>query len=64
MCDPDRSDHTSNGKGEKKMDAWNQVIAQISDVLWNSVLLFLLVGTGVYFSIRTRFVQVRKFKTA
>ena len=47
MCDPHRSDHTSNGKGEKKMDALNQAIAQISDVLWNSVLLFLLVGTGV-----------------
>ena len=28
------------------MDALNQAIAQISDVLWNSVLLFLLVGTG------------------
>ena len=52
MCDPHRSDHTSNGKGEKKMDALNQAIAQISDVLWNSVLLFLLVGTGVYFSDR------------
>ena len=64
MCDPHLSDHTSNGKGEKKMDALNQAIAQISDVLWNSVLLFLLVGTGVYFSVRTRFVQVRKFKTA
>ena len=64
MCDPHRSDHTSNGKGEKKMDALNQAIAQISDVLWNSVLLFLLVGTGAYFSVRTRFVQVRKFKTA
>ena len=64
MCDPHRSDHTSNGKGEKKIDALNQAIAQISDVLWNSVLLFLLVGTGVYFSVRTRFVQVRKFKTA
>ena len=25
------------------MDALNQAIAQISDVLWNSVLLFLLV---------------------
>ena len=44
------------------MDALNQAIAQISDVLWNSVLLFLLVGTGVYFSVRTRFVQVRNYK--
>lgn len=44
------------------MDALNQAIAQISDVLWNSVLLFLLVGTGVYFSVRTRFVQVRSLR--
>ena len=64
ICDSHRLDHTSKEKGEKKMDALNQTIAQISDVLWNSVLLFLLVGTGVYFSIRTRFVQIRKFKTA
>ena len=60
MCDSHRSDHTSNGKGEKKMDALNQAIAQISDVLWNSVLLFLLVGTGVYFSVRTRFCTGKK----
>ena len=30
------------------MDALNQAIAQISDVLWNSVLLFLLVGPALY----------------
>ena len=34
---------------KRKMDALNQAIAQISDVLWNSVLLFLLVGTGSLF---------------
>ena len=38
--------------------AW---IEQFSDVLWNSLLLFLLVGTGVYFTVRLRGVQVRRF---
>ena len=40
-----------------------QVVAAVNDVLWNKclVLLFLLLGSGVFFSIRTRFVQVRKF---
>ena len=46
------------------MDAVNNVIVQISDVVWNYLLLFLLVGTGIFFTIRTRFVQVRRFKTA
>ena len=32
-----------------------------ADFVWNNLLLFLLVGTGVLFSIRTRFVQVRRF---
>ena len=46
------------------MDAVNNVIVRISDVVWNYLLLFLLVGTGIFFTIRTRFVQVRRFKTA
>ena len=39
------------------------IVAAVNDVLWNKylLLLFLLLGSGVYFSIRTRFVQVRKF---
>ena len=42
----------------------SNVVAAINDVLWNKylLLLFLLLGSGIYFSIRTRFVQVRKFK--
>ena len=41
----------------------NNVVAAVNDVLWNKylLLLFLLLGSGVYFSIRTRFIQVRKF---
>lgn len=37
------------------------LISKISDVVWNGMLLYLLVGTGIIFTIRTRFVQVRKF---
>ena len=40
------------------------VVTVINDLLWNKwlLLLFLLLGSGVFFSFRTRFVQVRKFK--
>ncbi len=39
------------------------IVSAVNDVLWNKclLLLFLLLGSGVYFTIRTRFVQVRKF---
>jgi len=39
-----------------------QTIAEsINTVLWDYLLLFLLVGTGLYFTIRLRFIQIRKF---
>ena len=39
------------------------VVALVNDILWNKylLLLFLLLGSGVFFTIRTNFVQVRKF---
>ena len=36
-------------------------VSRISNVVWNGLLLYLLDGTGIVFTIRTRFVQVRKF---
>ena len=44
----------------------NQLADQVSnlaDFVWNGLLLYLLVGTGIIFTIRTRFIQVRKFGT-
>lgn len=40
------------------------IVAAVNDILWNKqlLLLFLLLGSGIYFTIRTRFVQVRKFR--
>lgn len=43
------------------MEAFTQLVEQASDLLWNSLLLFLLVGTGIFFTIRLRFVQLRSF---
>ena len=39
------------------------VVAFVNDILWNKylLLLFLLLGSGVFFTVRTNFVQVRKF---
>lgn len=41
-----------------------KIVSVANDILWNKylLLLFLLLGSGVYFSLRTRFVQVRKFR--
>lgn len=35
------------------------LIDPINTVLWTYVLVYLLVGAGIYFTVRTRFVQVR-----
>ena len=40
------------------------LLVQIDDVLYTWLLIYLLAGSGIYFSIRTRFVQVRRFKDA
>ena len=37
-------------------------VSRISNVVWNGLLLYLLVGTGIVFTIRTRFIQVRKVR--
>ena len=44
------------------METLLEVVSRINDCLSDYVLTILLVGTGVFFTIRTRFVQVRCFK--
>lgn len=46
------------------MDAMNSFASTISDFLWNTILIFLLCGTGVYFTLRLKFIQIRKFPQA
>lgn len=38
------------------------VIGSISAIVWSSALIYLCLGAGLYFSLRTRFLQVRYFK--
>ncbi|MBQ7253470.1 MAG: alanine:cation symporter family protein [Bacteroidales bacterium] len=38
-----------------------QIVSIINDIIWSPALVILLVGAGLYFSLRTRFVQVRRF---
>lgn len=43
------------------MEIISQIVATVNDFFWNFALLFLLCGTGVYFTVRLGFVQVRRF---
>ncbi len=43
------------------METVSQIVSNASDFLWNVVLIILLCGTGIYYTIRLRFIQVRKF---
>jgi len=40
------------------------LIDTLNNILWGPVMLVLLLGTGVYYAIRTRFIQIRKFRRA
>jgi len=40
-----------------------KIVQSVYDVIWSPVLVVLLAVAGLYFTIRTRFVQVRKFRT-
>ena len=45
------------------MDLLAAKVSDLAGFVWNGLLLYLLVGTGIIFTIRTRFIQVRKFGT-
>lgn len=43
------------------MDTLMQLVTKGNDFLWSFLLLVLLCGTGLYYTIRLRFIQIRKF---
>jgi AGCS family alanine or glycine:cation symporter len=45
------------------MNAFEQFVAAANAVVWSDVLIYLLLGAGIYFSLRLRFFQVRLFKS-
>lgn len=44
------------------MEALNNIVSEINGFLWSSVIIVLLVGAGVYFTVRTSAVQLRYFR--
>ncbi len=46
------------------MEALESFVGALNGILWGPIMLVVLVGTGIFFSIRTRFVQVRRFGAA
>ena len=42
----------------------NDFLMRINDVIWGIPLIVLLLGTGIYFTIKLRFLQIRKLKLA
>lgn len=43
------------------MDALLNWVDSANDVLWNTVLIVMLCGTGIFYTFRLKFIQVRKF---
>ncbi len=46
------------------MDKLNNLVVAVDNFVWSSLLLYLLVGTGIFFTVRTEFIQIRRFKPA
>ena len=42
-------------------NVFEKIVSIVNDIVWSPALVVLLVGAGLYFSVRTRFVQVRRF---
>ncbi len=42
----------------------NEIIAIANDLIWGNVLMYLLLGVGIFFTLKTRFVQIRRFPQA
>ena len=46
------------------METILQFVKSANSITWNSLLLIILCGTGIYYTFRLRFIQVRKFGEA
>ena len=44
------------------MDMFVKLVNSANTFLWNVVLILLLCGTGIYYTFRLKFVQIREFK--
>ena len=44
------------------MDMFVKLVNSANTFLWNVILILLLCGTGIYYTLRLKFVQIREFK--
>ena len=44
--------------------SFKDLLIQFDDILYTWLLIYLLAGTGIYFTVRSRFVQIRSFREA
>ena len=49
---------------EQLMEQLTNIVVSINGVMWDSVLLILLCGTGIFFTLRLGFIQIRRFPAA
>lgn len=42
----------------------NNIISAINHLLWGHILIYLLLGAGIFFTLSTRFIQIRQFRQA
>lgn len=50
------------GNEEKEMELLSAIVAKVNGVLWDkNILLFALCGTGIFFTLRLKFVQITHF---
>ena len=45
------------------MEFITQLVNQVNSLLWDELLIFLLCGTGIYYTLRLGFIQIRHFKS-
>ena len=58
-----RSTDVEHTKGDYLiMDMFVKLVNSANTFLWNVVLILLLCGTGIYYTFRLKFVQIREFK--
>ena len=43
------------------MESLDNVLSFLNTVIWEYLLIYVLIGTGIYFTVQTRFVQFRRF---
>ena len=44
------------------MDVVSNIVAKVNSILWDYLLIIMLCGSGIYFTLRLKFVQIAKFK--